>query len=46
MAILHSSNTRLKVMDLPHLKATGLLLHKATDNRRRKATRTLHLSYC
>ncbi len=32
MVIHHHNNSRLKVMDLPHLKATGLL-HKATDHR-------------
>ena len=39
MAIHHSNNTRLKGMDLPHLKVTGLLNHKAMDNHPHRATR-------
>ena len=45
MAIRHNSNTRLKAMDLPHLKVMGLLLHKATDNHHRRVIRILHRSY-
>ena len=43
MATHHSNNTRLKAMGLPHLKLTGPLLHKATDNHHRRAIRTLYL---
>ena len=39
MAIHHSNNTRLKVMDLPHLKVTGPLHHKAMDNHPHRVTR-------
>ena len=42
MAIHHSNNTRLKAMDLPHLKATDLLLHKATDSHHPRVTRKLY----
>lgn len=35
MAIHHRNNTRLKAMELPLLKATGPLLHKATDHHHR-----------
>lgn len=32
MAIHHHNNTRLRVMDLPRLRATGLLHHKVMDH--------------
>ena len=39
MAIHNSNNTRLKVTELPHLRVTGLLHHKAMDNHPHRATR-------
>lgn len=40
MAIHHHNNTRLKATGLPHRKATGLFLHKATDHHRDILPRT------